>query len=80
MVCFGCKASALFLSRVYNIPYNERKFKEEYIMKENTRIEKIYKNGYDKRKDFRPISDYINEKYVTPAPGKELTKEARDVI
>ena len=49
-------------------------------MKENTRIEKIYKNGYDKRKDFRPISDYINEKYVTPASGKELTNEAREVI
>jgi hypothetical protein len=47
----------------------------------DARIENIYINGYEKRKDFRPISDYIVEKYVTPGgDGKELTKEALDTI
>ena len=49
-------------------------------MKENARIERIYLNGYENRNKFRPISDYINEKYVTPTPDKELSQEAREVI
>ena len=50
-------------------------------MKDNTRIEKLYIEGYEKRNDFRSMSDYINEKYVTdPKEGDKLTQEARDVI
>jgi len=47
----------------------------------NKRIEKLYVDGYENRKVFRPISDYINENYVTdPLNGDKLTKEDRDVI
>jgi len=47
----------------------------------NARIDKLYNNNIDeKAKDFRPMSDYIVNKYVKSVEGKELTQEARENI
>lgn len=44
----------------------------------DSRIDKLYNNDIDeKAKEFRPMSDYIVNKYVTSVEGKKLTQEAR---
>jgi len=51
-------------------------------MLKDVKIEKLCKRGYTNLEQFRRISDYIVEQYVsTPAAGgANLTKEARVVI